>query len=709
MRSLWLGVRRTLSLPSLAKILIVPSLILQVGCGGSGGNAPVNAVNSTVPVETTIVVNSLMDAAEPPTGTTTLRSAIAAAAPGQRIVFDTQLNKSTIVLSIVADEHTRLRGEVMGMRDEPSGPVSYLVGYLDRDYGRSALVARKDVIIDATNLPDGITLAWGGGAQSNARVLAVAGNLTLLNVAITGGRSVTQKLTPANEPYPQPWTLARGGAVAVWGVATLKNCRLYDNRVEGDFDSSRDRGAFGGAVYADVVDIQNCVISGNAVLGGGAAGGGVYAVGGAGSSRTVSSVDRSAVTGNRISGLFAYGGGVYSDGGGIGNRKTLRVTNSTIARNLVEPAPSLPPFLLALGYWRGGGLYMSNGYLDIFSCTIVENEVQGVARTDSLGRRNLAGGIAATVGNAHATEHMLIGQSLIAGNVVQELGSGGSRYAHDVFTGSLLYFRSAGYNRFGMLDFSQMLVPIGEPGWASLSRKHFPQPGDADGANLADVLNLTTGVVKDISILSAGVAAGQAAVLHYEPSASALDQVPATAYNITELMAEYTVATGGTDNFLAILLARLETQYSLGGFAGDFTTAFETFLHNADADTATAGSQPYTNPLGQPILTLANTRFNGPAETWPRELYNYPYIEFWHRLDAELATQNVPGMGAALLNDAAWRTLFTSGPLTENTAIQMSAKSVSKLTVKRPDVDQRGVARPLSGLADIGAIEKPVN
>ena len=26
-------------------------------------------------------------------------------------------------------------------------------------------------------------------------------------------------------------------------------------------------------------------------------------------------------------------------------------------------APGLPPFVLAIGYWRGGGVYMSNGYL----------------------------------------------------------------------------------------------------------------------------------------------------------------------------------------------------------------------------------------------------------------------------------------------------------------------------------------------------------
>ena len=48
------------------------------------------------------------------------------------------------------------RPEVMGF-DEANN-TSYLVGYFDRDYGKSALFADKDVVIDASALPDGITV-----------------------------------------------------------------------------------------------------------------------------------------------------------------------------------------------------------------------------------------------------------------------------------------------------------------------------------------------------------------------------------------------------------------------------------------------------------------------------------------------------------------------------------------------------------------------
>jgi len=670
------------------------ALALTAACSGGGADGSPSTGNAA------IVVNSLLDVATPPSGTVTLRSALASAASGQVIRFERNLDGGTIALSIVGEEHTRLKGEVMGMRDEPSGPVSYLVGWFDRDYGRSALVARKKVVIDASDLPLGITLAWAGGVP--ARVLAVEGDLTLVNVDITGGHSVTEKLAVV-DPDDQPWTLARGGAVAVWGVARLQDCRLYGNHVEGDFDSSRDRGAFGGAVYADIVEMQHCVVSGNSALGGGAAGGGVYSVGGAGNARTLSTIDQSTVSGNAIRGLFAYGAGIYSDGGGIGKSKTLRVTNTTVARNLAAPSPSLPPFLLAMGYWRGGGLYMSNGYMELQGVTVVENAVLGRARTDSLGRRNLAGGVAATVGNAHAVERMTIGHSIIAGNTVTE--TGGATYSNDLFTGSLMHFHSAGYNRFGGIDFSQILVPVGERTWESLSRRHYPKVGDESDVDLASVVDLSGGVTTDPTIPSVGVAAGEAVPLHYRPAGSSLDKVPATAYSVEHVLAEYEVAQGATDDFLAIVLARVERQYGLAGFAAGFKSHFEGFLQAADTDPAAPGPQPYRDPDGNPILTLAATQFFGPAQTWPRELYNHPYIEFWHRLDAALAQAAIPGVGPELLGDSAWQSLFSTGALAENPSVRAVVWVERGPRVSRLSLDQLGTARNPQGPADIGAIE----
>jgi hypothetical protein len=334
--------------------------------------------------------------------------------------------------------------------------------------------------------------------------------------------------------------------------------------------------------------------------------------------------------------------------------------------------------------------------------TIVENSVRGVPRVDSLGRRNLAGGIAATVGNAHAVERMTVGHSIVAGNTVQEIG--GVTYAHDLFTGSLMHFDSAGYNRFGVLDFSQILVPVGEWGWGSLSRRHYPKVDDADGMALADVVDLATGVTVEPTIASAGVDAGNPVVLHYAPAGTAVDRIPTSSYRVQNASAQYDVDSGATDDFLEIVLARIEQRYGLTGFAAAFQSDFEAFLQSVDSDSATAGVQPYTNPNGQPILTLAGTHFFGPAQTWPRELENHPYIHFWHRLDAALEARDIPGMGPELLGDAAWQRLFSSGPLTENPHIRMSVNP-QQFTVSPLAVDQLGAARPSHSASDIGAIE----
>ena len=155
------------------RLLLLVTALAFWGCDSSNAPAEFDP----------LVVNSLEDPATTPEGTVTLRSALAAAEPGQAITFDPSLDGGTIELSIVGNAHSVLRGEVMGIRDEPSGPVSYLVGYLERDYGRSALYAAKDVVIDASALSNGITFEWTGA--EDARVLAVYGDLTLTGVTIT--------------------------------------------------------------------------------------------------------------------------------------------------------------------------------------------------------------------------------------------------------------------------------------------------------------------------------------------------------------------------------------------------------------------------------------------------------------------------------------------------------------------------------------------
>ena len=677
----------------LVTILIV-LVCLVSGCGHSG--------NDIVPAT---IVNSLEDIENPPSGTVTLRSALNSVKSGDMIGFDSALDGKTITLTLIAEEHSILKGEVMGMRTEASGPVSYLEGYFDRDYGRSALYAKKDIVLDASMLPNGITLAWAGGSSSEARILCVYGDLAMKNVRLTGGTSRTKDISDDNAD--QPWTLARGGAVAVWGTATLEDCVLYNNHCVGDFDQSRDRGAFGGGIYANTVLMNRCIVSGNTVLGAGAAGGGVYTVGGVGTGVPDPVISRSSVTGNCISGLFTYGGGVYSDGGGIGNSQKLTIENSTIADNLVQPVPNLPSFLQRMGYWRGGGVYISNGDLKIKACTITGNEVSGYPRTDDLGKPNMAGAVAATIGNAHAVEEMMIGHSVIAGNTVNQLNFSDdsvSSYNQDIFTGSLIDFKSLGYNLLGVVDFSQILVPVGEEGWWTLIRKHYPETGDVDGVTASDVLDISSGIIRSDYIASAGVGAPSLVSLHYTPKGEALDKISDDLYSVTYIYGEYRIDSG-SDNFLTILLKRIEDQYGLTDFESDFTTDFESYLQSVDTDGETEGIQPYTDPSGVEILTLDAALWFGPSTTWPKEVYNYPYIEFWHRLDTWLENvQVVAGLGNELLGEDEWDGLFSIGFLTENDNIYMGLKT-GTVRVLTLSADQNGGQRPVNIKNDIGAIE----
>ena len=151
-----------------------------------------------------------------------------------------------------------------------------------------------------------------------------------------------------------------------------------------------------------------------------------------------------------------------------------------------------------------------------------------------------------------------------------------------------------GYNRIGTIDFSQMLVPVGVAEWYSLCRRHYPKVGDEDGVHLADVLNLSSGITRSDTILSAGVDALDPVVLHYKPRGSALDQVPSSSYQVNMTRAEYSIKSGDSNTFLAIILSRIGTLYGLGDFATDFTTDFEQLLGSVDID----GDDPVESASG---------------------------------------------------------------------------------------------------------------
>jgi hypothetical protein len=618
-------------------------LLAAAGCGNSSTPTP-------PPVAPKWVVSSTDDVAQPPTGTLTLRGALDQAASGDTINFDSGLNGATIELNIIGENHSILLGETYsGMTFQ---------GYAERDYGKSAIYAKKNIELDATSLSNGITIKWAGGDTNPARVLAVYGDLTLRHVNITGGYSQAEAISNSTA---QPYTLARGGGVTVWGTLTLDHSAIYGNKIVGDNESSRDRGTYGGGIYANGLNLTNCIVAGNSAKGYGAAGGGIYSVGGADHSDGAgndTTISQCVVSGNRVTAQHSYGGGIFTLSGGPTNLARMTVTNSTVARNLAEDNPDLPE--IGQYYHRGGGIYMGGGSLAVISSTIAENQVNGPVAIFS-GKSNIGGGgVAATIGNAHVVEDVQVQHSIVIGNTMNGAPA-------DWFTGSLINFYSYGYNRIGSIDFNQILVPC--PEWYDLSRRHYPEPGDQDALAVADVLDLTN-TQHHATILSAGTDSGQPIVLWYSPGTAATNQIPTAQYSVDFISAGYTGWGGSTDDFLNHVLDKLRTDHAdvLG------------------------------NDFGSDLGDLTGTTWYGPAKTWPSDPANAQWIAFWHNLDTEINGR----LGTATLGDNFWAT-YPTGPISDNVSITVkTATSSAKLI----GTDQRGNARPKGGLGDVGAIEK---
>jgi hypothetical protein len=625
---------------SVRSIYWVVPLALALAAGG--------CASKDNPPETNLVVNSLEDIAAPPAGTVTLRSAIAAAAEGDIITFDGALDGDTILLTLVGEDHTTLKGEVY------SGMT--FAGYSERDYGKSALYARKDLTIDASDLPNGVTIKWGGGT-THARVLAVYGDLTMRRVTVESGYSEAEAITGGTQPF----TLARGGGLAVWGTARLYNCVIAGNTCVGESGSARDRGTYGGGIYADGLDLNDCVISGNSSIAYGAGGGGIYSVGGGangGGRGNDTFLTRCTVSGNRVTAQHAYGGGVFTLSGGPSNLARMYLTNCTIARNLVEDNPDYAN----TGQWydRGGGVYMGGGSLWMSGCTVAENAVNGQLAIIS-GKPNMGGGgVCATIGNAHTVETVWLKNSIVVGNTL----NGG---VEDWFPGSILDFYSQGYNLVGVVNFSWILVPV--PDWMMSSRRRWPKAGDADGVTLEQALNVA-GAQYHPTAISAGTDAGGPAILWYPPTDLAVDKVPAQEYEVTYVNAGYSGFGVGTDDFLNFVILQLRNHYGT--------------ILGAD--------------FGAEFGDLTGTTWYGPAVTWPTNAQNAPWITFWHNLDTAIGNR----LGMAILGDDFWGT-FTTGALGDHVRITVD-RTTKRFSLESED--QLGNARPRGTRGDIGAIER---
>jgi hypothetical protein len=248
-------------------------------------------------------------------GLCTLRDAIAAAAPGDTVKFDSGVffAPRTIRLKngeLVIDKTITIAGE----------------GKVIIEGNRASRIFR--ITPGATVALSGMTIKGGkdddrGGGISNE------GALTLTNMVITDNKAQAQ-----------------GGGIYTNGALNLINSTLSDNTAEPDIFTSSSSVQGGGIANHGVLHITDSVIAGNYARGdgGGIASFGVGSV----------TITNTAVTGNTASALeIARGGGIYYPPSG--RTAGINITNSTISGNTAG-ADGDSKGGAGAGIWLGKGM-----------------------------------------------------------------------------------------------------------------------------------------------------------------------------------------------------------------------------------------------------------------------------------------------------------------------------------------------------------------
>ena len=162
--------------------------------------------------------------------------------------------------------------------------------------------------------------------------------------------------------------------------------------------------------------------------------------------------------------------------------------------------------------------------------------------------------------------------------------------------------------------------------------------------------------------------AGEEVVLWYPPTGAASGTLPAGEYQVPWVSARYQVVGDNEDDFLEYVLDQVDTLYGLD----------------------------YTATLG----TVAGTTFYGPADTWPSNPLNEPWITFWRDLDSAIGDS----LATEKLADEFWRSL---GEVALPGHIDMDMYEFVSDPVGSVEMDQLGNVRQVGMRGDVGAVELP--
>ncbi|MDB4265501.1 right-handed parallel beta-helix repeat-containing protein, partial [bacterium] len=321
------------------------------------------------------------------------------------------------------------------IRDAAAGDVIVFNESLDGkiiqlDAQKGALRINKSLSIDASALPNGITIDGGSNGDfvrdsNETRCFLVddGDNINFVDVSFNN-------LTIQNGVFEGAFA---GGNIHSTENLTLTNCQILDGRAFSNVVNTNNEA--GAGIYHQEANLTMiaCTVSGNQTQGDGSQGGGIYNEAGS------LMMTACTVSDNKTLGPRSQGGGIHSsrgslimtactisdnqtegddsDGGGINSLlQTTRLTRCTITGNSAQNAD-------------GGGIFNERGQTIIEHCTIVEN---------STGSGNGAG-IASDDDNNTQTE--------ISHSIVQD-NSGGRDLALDG-SGNVNSFQFSGENLIG--------------------------------------------------------------------------------------------------------------------------------------------------------------------------------------------------------------------------------------------------------------------
>jgi hypothetical protein len=218
--------------------------------------------------------------------------------------------------------------------------------------------------------------ALGGGIEiPPAAADATGATVTISDSVISGNRADPAKTVPSPRAIcptgPCRFALAGGGGIDNWGVLTLRNSRVVDNRAGGALNSE----APGGGILEEEpgqLTLENSVVAGN---------------------RSLASAPN---------GRFAEGGGIFVGGG------ALTIRGGAVSHNVASLDSVLPNDVGQLA--NGAGIHLT----DQASATIAGARIDG----NRLSMTNSVGDATAFSAGLHADGPLVLRDSSVSGNSV---------------------------------------------------------------------------------------------------------------------------------------------------------------------------------------------------------------------------------------------------------------------------------------------------